>query len=133
MHTDVILITEKDLLRIKHILSFQTSMEFENLELELERAKIINDNEVPPDLVTMNSKVRFLNVQDNKEMVATIVYPSEANFTDGRISVLASLGSAIIGLRCGQEINWMFPDGKTRTLRILEILYQPEANQHWHL
>ncbi len=133
MQQDVILITEKDLLRIKHILSFQNSDEFENLELELDRAKIITDNEVPSDLVTMNSKVKFLNIQDNKEMIATIVYPAEANFVDGKISVLASLGSALIGLRVGQTINWMFPDGRTRTLKLLEILYQPEANGHWHL
>lgn len=133
MNADVILITEKDLLRIKHILSFQRSEDFENLELELDRAKIISDDTVPPDLVTMNSKVRFLNVQDNKEMVISIVYPSEANFAEGKVSVLASLGSALIGLRVGQEINWMFPDGKTKTLKILDIIYQPEANGHWHL
>lgn len=133
MNDDVILVTEKDLLRIKNILSFQRSEDFENLELELDRAKIITDDEVPSDLVTMNSKVKFLNVQDNKEMVITIVYPSDANFAEGRISVLATLGSALIGLRVGQEINWMFPDGKTKTLRILEVLYQPEANQDWHL
>lgn len=133
MQADVILITEKDLLRIRHILSFQNSDEFENLELELDRAKIITDSDVPSDLITMNSKVKFLNIQDNKEMEITLVYPSEANFSEGKISVLASLGSALIGLRKEQEINWMFPDGKTRTLRILEVLYQPEANQHWHL
>lgn len=133
MNDDVILVTEKDLLRIKNILSFQRSEDFENLELELDRAKIITDDEVPPDLVTMNSKVKFLNVQDNKEMVITIVYPSEANFAEGRVSVLATLGSALIGLRVGQEINWMFPDGKTKTLRIQEVLYQPEANEDWHL
>lgn len=133
MNEDVILITEKDLLRIKHILSFQKSENFENLELELDRAKIISDDMVPADLVTMNSKVKFLNVNDNREMVITIVYPSEADFTEGKISVLASLGSALIGLRKDQEINWMFPDGKTKTLKILDILYQPEANEHWHL
>lgn len=133
MNNDVILITEKDLLRLRNVLSFQNSEEFENLEIELERAKIITDFDVPPDLVTMNSRFRFLNIQDNKEMIITIVYPHEANFVDGKISVLASLGSALIGLRVGQEINWMFPDGKTRTLRILEVLYQPEANGHWHL
>lgn len=133
MIEDVILITEKDLLRIKHILSFQRSEDFENLELELDRAKIISDDMVPPDLVTMNSKVKFLNVQDQKEMIITIVYPSDANFAEGRISVLATLGSALIGLRVGQEINWMFPDGKTKTLRILDVIYQPEANSHWHL
>lgn len=133
MGEDNILITEKDYLRIQHILSFATNEEAENLELELDRASIITDNEVPADLVTMNSKVRFLNVQENKEMVITLVYPSEANFVEGKVSVLASLGSALIGLRVGQEINWMFPDGRTRTLSIQEILYQPEANGHWHL
>lgn len=133
MNNDVILITEKDLLRLRNVLSFQNSEEFENLEIELERAKIITDFDVPPDLVTMNTRFKFMNIQDNKEMVITIVYPHEANFVDGKISVLASLGSALIGLRVGQEINWMFPDGKTRTLRILEVLYQPEANGHWHL
>jgi regulator of nucleoside diphosphate kinase len=66
MNDDVILITEKDLLRIKHILSFQNSGDFENLELELDRARIISDDIVPPDLVTMNSKVKFLNLHDNK-------------------------------------------------------------------
>ncbi len=133
MNNDVILITEKDLLRLKNILSFQNSEEFENLEIELERAKIITDASVPSDLVTMNSTVKFLNIQDDKEMTVTIVYPHDANFADGKISVLASLGSALIGLREGQEINWMFPDQKTRTLKILKVVYQPEASGHWHL
>ncbi len=133
MNEDVILITEKDLLRIKHVLSFQKSEEFENLELELDRAKIISDDIVPPDLVTMNSKIKFLNVEDNKEMIITIVYPSDANFSEGKVSVLASLGAALIGLRVNQEIKWMFPDGKTKTLKLLSVIYQPEANGQWHL
>ncbi len=133
MNEDVILITEKDQLRIKNILSFQDSDDFENLELELDRAKIITDDEVPPDLVTMNSTVKFLNLHDSKEVTITIVYPSDANFAEGKVSVLASLGSALIGLRVGQEINWMFPDGKTKRLKILEVLFQPEANEQWHL
>lgn len=133
MNEDVILITEKDLLRIRNVLSYQKSEDFENLDLELDRAKVITDAEVPADLVTMNSKFKFLNINEQKEMVMTIVYPSDADFSQGKISVLASLGSALLGLRVGQEINWMFPDGKTRSLKILEILYQPEANEHWHL
>lgn len=129
-----IMLTEKDYLRIKHLLSFHDGNDdYENLEIELERATIVSDAEVPKTLVTMNSKIRFLNLQDNKEMTITIVYPSESNFSTGKISVLATLGSALIGLREGQEINWQFPDGKTKTLRILEILYQPEANGDWHL
>lgn len=132
-YDDVIYITEKDYLRIKNVLSYQESVDFENLELELDRANIIADNEVPKELVTMNSKVRFLNLSNAKEMEITIVYPSEANFKEGKVSVLASLGSALLGLRVGQEINWMFPDGTTKKLRILEVLYQPEANEDWHL
>lgn len=129
MYDDVILLTERDYLRIRHILSFQNSDNYENLEIEIERAKIIGSDEAPNDLVTMNSKVKFMTVQDNKTMTVTLVYPSEANFAEGKISILAPLGSALIGLRVNQEINWMFPDGKTKTLKILEVIYQPEANQ----
>ena len=125
MNSDVILITEKDLVRIKHLISTQASEEFEKLDYELERANVIGTEEVPSDLVTMNSKVRFLNVEENREMVVSIVYPSEANFSEGKISVLASLGSALIGLRVGQEIKWELPDGRERSLKILEVLDQP--------
>ena len=133
MNEDLILVTQKDFIRIKNVLSYQTGPDFENLDLELERAKIITDDEVPTDLVTMNSKVRFLNVDDDKEMTITLVYPSDANFKEGKVSILASLGSALLGLRVNQKINWAFPDGKTRSLKILEVVYQPEANQDWHL
>lgn len=134
MNENAILVTEKDMLRLKNILdSVPNPEDFEDLELELDRARVISDDQVPTDLVTMNSTVKFLNVQDNKEMTATLVYPKEANSAEGKISVLATLGSALLGLRVGQEINWMFPDNKTRTLRVLEVLYQPEASEHWHL
>jgi regulator of nucleoside diphosphate kinase len=124
MNNDVIMVTEKDFLRIKNILETQNSEELENLELELERAKVISEDEVPPDLITMNTRLTFL--LDQKEMTVTVVYPSEANSQEGKISVLASLGSALIGLRTGQEINWKFPDGKTTHIKILKILEQPE-------
>lgn len=133
MNEDVILVTEKDYLRIKNIIQQQDSDEVENLELELERAKIISDDQVPADLVTMNSKVRYMNLQDQRESIITLVYPSDAKSEEGKISVLAPLGAALLGLRVNQEINWMFPDGKTRTLKIMEVIYQPEAHGHWHL
>lgn len=133
MDDHLILVTEKDLTRISHVLSFQNGDEFENLELELDRARIIEDDSVPADLVTMNTKFSFLNLHDDKEMTVTLVYPSDANFSEGKISVLAPLGSALLGLRVGQSINWMFPDKKTKTLKITRIHYQPEANGDWHL
>ncbi|MEA9356413.1 nucleoside diphosphate kinase regulator [Bacteriovorax sp. PP10] len=122
MYDDVILLTERDYLRIRHILSTQNSDDFENLEIEIERAKIIEEKEIPSDLVRMNTTVRFMTLQDEKEMKLTLVFPEDANFSEGKISILAPLGSALIGLRVNQEINWMFPDGKTKTIKILEVL-----------
>ncbi len=121
MKEDVILMTERDYLRIRHILSFQNSNEFENLEVELDRAKIVDDNEVPKGLVRMNTKFKFEVMTEEKVMTITIVYPEESNFAEGKISVLAPLGSALIGLQVNQEINWMFPDGKVKRLKILEV------------
>lgn len=134
MNEDLIYITEKDYLRIQHTLkSYKTneSHDLENLELELERARIISDHEVPPDLVTMNSKVRYLQLPENIEATVTVVYPSSVGV--GKVSLLSPEGSALLGLRENQKINWMFPDGKTRTLKVLEVLYQPEAKGHWFL
>ena len=121
MKEDVILMTERDYLRIKHILSFQNSTEFETLEIELDRAKIVEECEIPTGLVKMNTKFKFEVINDKKEMVITIVYPEEANFAEGKVSVLAPLGSALIGLQLNQEINWKFPDGKIKRLKILEV------------
>lgn len=126
-------VTEKDFMRLKNLLDAHDGDEFEDLEIELDRAAVLSDTEVPKDLITMNSNVRYLNVQDKKESTITLVYPQDANSADGKISILAPLGSALIGLKVGQEINWMFPDGKTRTLRILEVIYQPESSGDWHL
>lgn len=122
MYDDAILITERDYLRIRHILSKVNSMDFENLEIEIERAKIIDECEVPLDLVRMNSTAKFMTLQDEKVNTLTLVFPEEANFSEGKISILAPLGSALIGLRVDQEINWMFPDGKTKTIKILKVL-----------
>lgn len=130
---DKIYVTEKDFMRLKNLLDSYDGDEFEDLEIELDRASVLLDGDIPKDLITMNSQVKYLNVQDNKESLVTLVYPKDANSNEGKISILAPLGSALIGLKVGQEINWMFPDGKTRTLRILEVVYQPESSGNWDL
>lgn len=133
MDENKIYVTEKDYMRLRNLLDSFHGEDYEDLEIELDRAGVLTDAEVPRDLITMNSTVSYLNVQDNKESTITLVYPKDANSNEGKISILAPLGSAIFGLKVGQEINWMFPDGKTRTLRILEVTYQPEASGDWHL
>ncbi len=132
MNTDTISITETDYMRLKSLLK-NLNIEAEQLDLELEVANIISSSEVPADLVTMNSKVQYINSSDQREHVIEIVYPRDANSELGKVSVLAPLGTALLGLRKGQSINWKFPNGKTKELQVINVIYQPESSGDWHL
>ncbi len=102
------------------------------LRRELERAHVIEPDEVPPDVVTMHSRVRIEDPQTKQKLLCTLVFPEDALAADERISVLAPLGAAILGCRAGDVIRFEVPVGQ-RTVRILEVLYQPEAAGHFHL
>ena len=102
------------------------------LEEELERAETVAPEEVPADVITMRSKVRLRDLNAGEEMVYTLVYPSEANFDEGKISVLAPVGTAMLGYRVGDTIEWVVPSGMRR-LRVEELLYQPEAAGDYNL
>lgn len=130
---NTITITEKDKLRIENLFQELDSGEIENLQVELDRANIIGDNEVVPELVTMNSKVEYYDSFTQRKRIITIVYPKDANTSEGKISVLATIGSALIGLREGQKINWKFPSGGARQLKVERVLFQPEKEKLWHL
>jgi regulator of nucleoside diphosphate kinase len=130
-----IFITEKDYLRLSNLLN-NLEVEpdsLENLEIEMERATILSDDEVPSGLVTMNSTVEYEDLSSGKSTTITIIYPGNETSAGKNISVLAPLGSALLGLKEGQEINWKFPSGKTKRLKIIKVMYQPEANGDWHL
>lgn len=127
MAEDTIMMTERDYLRIRHFINQHESLDLENLEIEIERAKLIDETEVPDDLVTMNRTVVFKTLQDEKENRLTLVFPNDANSGEGKISILAPLGSALIGLRKDQEINWMFPDGRTKTIKIVAVIAESVA------
>ncbi len=130
-----IFITKKDYLRLSNLLNNLAveSDSLENLEIEMERATILYDDEVPVGLVTMNTTVEYEDLTSGKSTTITIIYPGNETSSGKNISVLAPLGSALLGLREGQEINWKFPSGETRRLRVLKVKYQPEANGDWHL
>lgn len=132
MNTDTISITETDYLRLRSLIN-NLSDEAEQLDLELDVANIISSDDAPSDLVTMNSKVHYINLTDQREHTIEIVYPRDADIHAGKVSILAPIGTALLGLRQGQSINWKFPDGKTKELRVLGVLYQPEASGDWHL
>ncbi len=100
--------------------------EAENLLAELKAAKIVDPAEVEKDVVTMNSIVK-IHFQNNKTtMQFQLVYPSEANIKEKKISIFSSVAAALIGYRVGDEIDWLIPSGMTKIV-IDEIVYQPEA------
>ncbi len=98
----------------------------QQLEDELDRARVVAASEIPADVVTMNSKLALRDLDTGEEMMFTVVFPSEANADEHRISVLAPLGTAVLGYRAGDAIEWVVP-GRTRRIRIESVLYQPEA------
>lgn len=102
------------------------------LEQEVARAEIIPSQKAPDDLVTMNSQVRLTDLDTGESLVYTLVFPHDADYKEGRISILAPLGTALLGFQVGDEVEWRMPAG-TRRLRIDEVLYQPEAAGHYHL
>lgn len=98
------------------------------LQDELDRAEtVVGHEEVPAGVVTMNSRVHCREEISGKDYHLTLVYPKDANADEGKISILAPVGSALLGLQTGQHINWPAPGGKTLKLKLLEVEYQPEA------
>lgn len=104
-----------------------TDREYLNkLEAELDRAEIVDPKQIPSDVVTMRSKVRLKDLVSGESNTYSLVFPTEADFAEGKISVLAPIGTAILGYRQGDTIEWPVPSG-LRKLKVEEILYQPES------
>lgn len=102
------------------------AVEAEKLLNELNSATIVNPNEIPGDVVTMNSVVKISFIDSEKQLEFKIVYPEEANFKEKRVSIFSPVATALIGFRVGDLIEWMVPGGPTK-IRIDEIVYQPES------
>lgn len=103
-----------------------------NLERELQRARVVPSEKMPHNVITMNSQVLLKDLDSGEEMTYTLVYPAEANLLDNRISILAPIGTAILGFREGDIIEWEVPDGTVK-LVVEKILYQPEAAGNYQL
>jgi regulator of nucleoside diphosphate kinase len=130
-----IYITDSDLIRLKELVQGRITLpkwdrqSLDNLQGELDRAHIVEPTAVPTDVVTMDSRVSLTDVETNEEQTYTIVFPSGANLEQRKISVLAPIGTALLGYRVGDTVEWDVPGG-VRRLRINEVLYQPEAARH---
>ena len=105
----------------------------ELLEGELQRATIVDSSQIPADVVTMNSVVSFEDLETGQRSEVTLVYPSASSGTEGRVSILAPTGSALLGLSVGDSIEWPVPEGRSRRLRVTAVHYQPEAEGQLHL
>lgn len=105
----------------------------EDLQNELDRANIVAPEEIPHDVVTMNSTVIFRMESSNTEFALTLVYPNDMDDGTGKISVLAPVGSALLGLREGDEISWPKPGRGLLKVRILKVMYQPERSGDFRL
>jgi len=99
---------------------------------ELDKAEVVSPKNVPPDVVTMNSKVTLRDLGTSEEMTYVLVFPRDANIDAGAISVLAPVGTAILGYAKGDIVEWPVPSG-VRRIRIEEVLYQPESAGDYHL
>lgn len=99
---------------------------------ELDQARVVPPADIPSDVITMNSKAQLRDLSNDELMTYTLVFPGKANADDGLISILAPIGTAMLGHRAGDEIEWHVPAGPIR-LRVENVLYQPEANGHYHL
>lgn len=102
------------------------------LEDDLATCQIVAPEEMPADIVTLHSTVRYLDLDSNKERVVSLVFPSNADLSKGRISIAAPLGAAILGRAEGDIVSWKVFDGTMR-IRIEKVLYQPEAAGDYHL
>ncbi len=102
------------------------------LEAELGRANIVEPHEVPSTVVTMNSTVNFVVESTGEEFTLTLVYPKNIDSSGKKISILAPVGSALLGLSQGDQIEWPKPGGGLITVTIKEVTYQPERAGELH-
>ncbi|MFA5168512.1 MAG: nucleoside diphosphate kinase regulator [Candidatus Omnitrophota bacterium] len=99
---------------------------------ELLRAEVVEPQKIPRDIVTMNSLVKFRDMETREVYMYSIVYPANSDFEKGRISVLAPIGMALLGYRVGDVVEWPVPAGMRR-LKVEEVLFQPEAAGQFEL
>lgn len=129
-----IVISSLDLERLTRLLeakAYNRLPGIDALRSELDRATVVEPTAVPPEVVTMNSTVRFADDSSGRDYQLTLVYPHEAG-APGTVSILAPVGSALLGLSVGQAIAWQIPGGRELKLRVLDVVRQPEAMGEYH-
>ena len=130
-----LILSSLDLDRIEALLAAIPSSAFAGkaaLQAELDRADVLPPEQMPPNVVTMNSTVQFSIVETGKELRLTLVYPRDLDGSADKVSIFAPVGSALLGLSVGDELAWPGPGGKAMTVRVTDILFQPERAGELH-
>ena len=128
---DRIYITNEDSERLQRLIAGRrrgNSLDQEYLDMleqELDRAEVVEPEAIPRDVVTMNSAVRLKDLDSGETRVYRLIFPTQTRTSDA-VSVLAPIGTAMLGYRVGDVIEWRVPKG-IRRLKVLEVIYQPEA------
>jgi regulator of nucleoside diphosphate kinase len=133
MLENAIYITEDDAKRLHDLIWKAQSTDYRHspylkmLSHELNRANIVEAQHIPADVITMNSRASLVDVDTGEEMLFTLVFPEDADVIQGKISILAPIGTGMLGYRVGDEFEWETPGGM-RKMRVEKIVYQPEAS-----
>lgn len=134
-----IIITALDLERLSKLVAEERefgkakdALELIALERELLRAEVVDGTAIPHHVVTMNSKFTVTNLDTGESIDYTLVYPEEADVFEDKLSILAPIGTALLGYGEGDQFQWHVPNGVVK-YKIEKILYQPEAAGHFDL
>ncbi|NMA69559.1 MAG: nucleoside diphosphate kinase regulator [Desulfitobacterium sp.] len=103
-----------------------------DLERELNRAEVLEPSQIPSDIITMNSKICLKDLETGEETIYSLVYPEDADLLEDKISILAPVGTAMLGYQVGDIIDWQVPDGVIQ-FKVEKIIYQPEAAGDYEL
>ncbi|HAN28689.1 MAG TPA: nucleoside diphosphate kinase regulator [Haliea salexigens] len=118
LNASPITVKDSDYRRLLAAIEHNDGVMADALDEELARAETVPDDQLPSGTVSMHSRVTFQDIDTGSDTTVTLVYPQEANVTEMKISVLTPVGSALIGLAIGGEIEWPLPTGGARRLRI---------------
>jgi len=127
-------LTQLDVLRLeRHVRGLDAAAERDRIDELLATAHIVPGEEVPGDVVTMNSHVVYRDLATHIAHEITLVYPELADSAQQRLSVTSAVGIALLGARQGEKVTAVLPNGQHRELHILAVPFQPEAAGQFHL
>ncbi len=133
MNQPSIYITKTDEKKLKDLIWESQNSEYRGSDYlkmlagEVEKAQVVEPHKIPSDVITMNSTAHLIDQESDDEMIYTLVFPEEADVSQGKISVLAPIGTAMLGYRVGDIFEWDTPGGK-RKIRVVKVLFQPESS-----